>query len=79
MQFGRVRLPLRTASWSSPHRSDPLLGSLGPIRYVRRRKSLHRRREWRHRWAENYEKEVTQTVPIVFVVGTDPVKIGLQT
>jgi hypothetical protein len=24
-------------------------------------------------------KEVTQTVPIVFVVGTDPVKIGLQT
>jgi putative ABC transport system substrate-binding protein len=24
-------------------------------------------------------KEVTQTVPIVFVVGTGPVKIGLQT
>jgi hypothetical protein len=46
-RFGRVRLLLQTFSRSSPRRSDPLVGSLDPTRCARRRRSPHRRREWR--------------------------------
>ena len=45
--FGKLRWPLRTASCSSPRRSAPLAGSPDPIHCARRRRSPHRRREWR--------------------------------
>jgi|SRR6516164_7904414 len=42
-----VHLPLRTSSWFSLRRSDLLLVFLDPTRCARRRRSPHRRREWR--------------------------------